>query len=364
MKRTNEKIRSKGLFWVMMGIWILGTAAVKDPPTTLTVMFYNVENLFDTLDDPATQDDDFTPMGAKAWNSERYQKKLEDLAKVIASVVEKDHPVLVGLSEVENRQVTEALARTGKLKRVGYRVVHEESPDRRGIDVALLYDPSRFRYLSHKSLPIRFPRDTTRVRDILYVKGRAGDEMLHIFVNHWKSRSGGIRATEQKRIYSAVVLRRAVDSILNFEPQAKIIIMGDFNDEPTNQSVMQILMAANKRKNTGRRDLYNLMYDLHNLHDTGTYSYKGHWLMLDQIIVSYPLLHDRTGWHTRYEGGHIYSSPALLYENPKAGRPVPNRTYAGPNYVGGVSDHLPVYVTFTRIPQEGRKGKHKKRSRR
>jgi len=316
----------------------------KDPPTTLTVMFYNTENLFDIVDDPRTADDEFTPAGKKEWTQERYEKKLEDLAKVISEMLPKGLPDLIGLCEVENRSVTEALARTGKLKKMDYGVVQDDSPDRRGIDVALLYNPGKFKYLSHRSIAIRFPRDTTRVRDILYVKGRAGGEMMHIFVNHWKSRSGGVQATEQKRVFSAVVLRRTIDSILNFEPQAKIIIMGDFNDEPTNMSIMQILMAADKRKNTGRRDLYNLMYDMHNLHDTGTYSYKGSWLMLDQIIVSYPLLQDKNGWHTGYDGGHIFSEEWMLYDNPKAGRPVPNRTYAGPAYTGGISDHLPVLL--------------------
>ena len=336
----------------------------KDPPR-LTVIFYNTENLFDTVDDPATADDAFTPSGAKAWTRERYEKKLEDLARVIAGVVPKGHPAIIGLAEVENRQVLEDLVHTGKLKKADYGIVHEDSPDRRGIDVALLYDPAMFRYLSHRAIRISFPRDTGKVRDILYVKGRADGEMLHIFVNHWKSRHGGIRATEQMRVYTAVVLRRAVDSILNFEPQAKILIMGDLNDEPTNMSVMQILMAANKRKNIGPRDLYNLMYDLHNLHDTGTYSYKGTWLMLDQIILSYPFLSDRSGWHTGYTGGHIFSQEGMLYENPKAGRLVPNRTYGGKNYFGGISDHLPVYCTFEKgAPGTSkRKQKRKKRQR-
>ncbi len=350
--------------FLLLTIFILVAFGVqaKDPPR-LTVMFYNTENLFDTVDDPATDDDAFTPAGKKEWTQERYTKKLEDLAKVITGVLPKGSPDLIGLSEVENRKVLEDLIHTGKLKKVDYGIIHEESPDRRGIDVALLYNPGRFRYLSHRRLPIRFPRDTTKVRDILYVKGRADGEMLHIFVNHWKSRSGGLRATEQKRIFSAVVLRRAVDSILNFEPQAKIIILGDFNDEPTNMSIMQILMAADKRKNIGRRDLYNLMYDMHNLHDTGTYSYKSSWLMLDQIILSYPLLQDKNGWHTGYNGGHIFSEEWMLYDNPKAGRPVPNRTYGGPSYFGGISDHLPVYCSLEKPALTNSKKKKRRRRR-
>ena len=331
----------------------------KQPPR-LVVMFYNTENLFDTINDPRTLDDEFTSSGKLHWTPERYEKKLKDIAKVITDIGPKGLPDLIGLSEVENRSVLEDLISTGKLKRAGYGIVHEDSPDIRGIDVALLYKRKTFQYLEHRSIPIHFPRDTMKVRNILYVKGKAGGETFHIFVNHWKSRNGGEKATEQKRVFSAVVLRRAVDSILNFEPDARILIMGDFNDEPTNMSIMQILNATNKRKNTGRRDLYNLMYDLHNLHDTGTYSYKGHWNMLDQIIVSFNFLQDKKGWHINYDGGHIFSEDWMLYENPKAGRKVPNKTYGGPNYYGGVSDHLPVFCIFIK-PSEGRR-KNKKSS--
>ncbi len=355
-----NEIMKKGLWITWIFLLTATLLPAKDPPR-LTVMFYNTENLFDTVDDPTTADDEFTPSGAKAWTEERYRKKLEDLSKVIAGVVPKGLPALIGLAEVENRRVVEDLARTGRLRKEKYGIVHEESPDKRGIDVALLYDPARFRYLSHHAISVHFPRNQTKVRDILYVKGRADGEMLHIFVNHWKSRSGGKKATEQMRIFTAVVLRRAVDSILNFEPQAKIIIMGDFNDEPTNTSIMQILMAADKRKNISRRDLYNLMYDMHNFHDTGTYSYKSRWLMLDQIILSYPFLLDKTGWHTDYAGGHIFSQEGMLYDNPKAGRPVPNRTYGGNNYFGGISDHLPVYCTLERSPTTDQKQKRKRK---
>ncbi len=320
----------------------------KQPPR-LVVMFYNTENLFDTINDPKTRDDEFTPSGQEHWTPVRYEKKLKDISKVITDVTPHKLPDLIGLSEVENLTVLKDLVHTGKLKKTDYGIVHEDSPDLRGIDVALLYKKETFKTITHRSISIHFPHDTMKVRNILYVKGKAGGETLHLFVNHWKSRYGGVKATEQKRVYSAVVLRRTVDSILNFEPEARILIMGDFNDEPTNMSIMQMLNATNKRKNIGRRDLYNLMYDLHNLHDTGTYSYKGHWDMLDQIIVSYPFLQDTKGWHTNYQGGHIFSEEWMLYDNPKAGRKVPNRTYAGPIYFGGVSDHLPVYCVFVKL---------------
>jgi len=320
-----------------------------DKNKIFTVISYNVENLFDIIDDPATLDDEFTPEGSKNWTFKRYQKKLTGLAKVLSSINKRELPEVIGLCEVENERVLKDLSNTGKLKRGDYGIIHHDSPDKRGIDVALLYRKDAFTPVEVRNLPIHFPRDTTRVRDILLVKGKTDHSgILYIFVNHWKSRSGGQKQTEQKRMYSAVVLRKAIDSILNFEPEAKIISMGDFNDEPTNASIYTILGAGNKRKNRGSRDLYNLMYDNHNLGDVGTYHYKGRWDMLDQIIISQSLLKDKKGYHTSFEGGKIFKEDWILYDNPKADALVPNKTYGGDIYFGGISDHLPVYVVLWR----------------
>lgn len=321
----------------------------KDKGNLFTVVSYNVENLFDTINDPLTLDDEFTPSGSKSWTFDRYKKKLVDLAKVISSINKSELPEIIGLCEVENEKVLSDLAGTGKLKRGNYGIIHHDSPDKRGIDVALLYRGDAFTPLEIKNLPIHFRRDTTQVRDILLVKGRTDNsEVFYFLLNHWKSRSGGRSQTEQKRMYSAVVLRKAIDSILNFEPNAKIISMGDFNDEPTNTSIYYILRAGNKRKNLEQRDLYNLMYDQHNLGDVGTYHFQGNWNMLDQIIVSPMLLKDHKGYHTTYDGGKIFKKEWMLYDNPKAGAQVPNKTYGGDTYFGGISDHLPVYLILNR----------------
>ncbi|NOY36929.1 MAG: hypothetical protein GXO83_05080 [Chlorobi bacterium] len=330
--------------------WNLNTAGQTK---RFEVVFYNVENLFDTDNDPATNDDAFTPEGINHWTNDRYKKKLEDVATVLGKINPKHLPDLIGLCEVENTKVLKDLTAVRPLKKRGYRVVHEDSPDSRGIDVGLLYNPESFSYISHRIIPVNYPRDTLKGRDILYIKGKVSGENIHIFVNHWKSRRGSARATEQKRIYNAVLVRRAVDSIFNTEPSARIIIMGDFNDEPTNMSILNVLNATNKRKNISPRDLYNLMYDAHNLSDTGTYSYKGKWNMLDQIIVSRAFLDNTKGWHTTYDGGHIFSDDFMLYYNAKADQYVPGKTYGGSTYYGGISDHLPVYVIFE-------KGKKKK----
>jgi len=313
-----------------------------------TVLFYNVENLFDTLDNPDKIDEEFTPDSEKMWNSERYEKKLNDLARVIKSASPSELPEVVGLCEVENEKVLQDLVRTDDLRKGEYGIVHIESPDVRGIDAALLYRTGEFTVTEEKALPVVFTYDSTETtRDILYVRGNTRDnETMHIYVNHWSSRRGGLKETEAKRIFAAVTLRKEIDLLMNRENDARIIIMGDFNDEPTNNSIFGMLMANNKKKNASSRDLYNLMYDMHNDDNKGTYNYRGNWNMLDQIIISQPLLSPESGLHTSFDGGKIFSSEWMMYNDERLGQAVPSRTYGGPNYYGGISDHLPVYVVF------------------
>jgi len=311
------------------------------------IMSYNVENLFDTLDTPGTDDIEFTPSSKKLWNTEKYNKKLTDLAQVISSTGKAALPDIVGLIEVENRKVIEDLINTSSLKPGGYGIVHEESPDARGIDVALIYRKDRFKYEGHVKIPVAFPFDSIeKTRDILYVHGRAPDGMdLHFFVNHWSSRVGGEKETEPKRMYCAVALRRSVDLLLSRDSKARIIIMGDFNDEPTNRSVMAVLQASNKQKNISVGEFYNLMYNKHNLTPEGSYYYRGNWNMLDHIIVSHSLLNVKGSYGCKYDSGQILKAEWMLYKA-KGGEISPNRTYGGDQYFGGISDHLPVYVVL------------------
>jgi predicted extracellular nuclease len=314
------------------------------------VMSYNVENLFDTLDTPGFDDIEFTPVSKKQWNTEKYNKKLIDLAKVIAAVGKENLPDVVGLVEIENRKVLEDLINVPSLKAGGYGIVQEESPDARGIDVALLYRKDRFKYEGHVKIPVAFPFDSTeRTRDILYVYGKAPDgQNLHFFVNHWSSRNGGERETEPKRMYCAVALRRNLDLLLSRDSQARIIIMGDFNDEPTNRSIMNVLQASNKRKNISVGEFYNLMYDKHNLTPEGSYFYRGNWNMLDQIMISQTLLNAASGYKLKYDSGQIFKEDWMLFKA-KNGEVSPNRTYGGDNYYGGISDHLPVFVVLESV---------------
>lgn len=319
-------------------------SSVKD--NEFTVAFYNTENLFDTLDDPDTYDEEFTPHGDKKWDPERYRKKLSDISRVLSSLHTGELPELIGLAEVENQNVLEDLLQTEHFEEAFYGIIHHNSPDVRGIDVALLYRADAFDLLSARFIPIRFPFDPeSKVRDILYAKGVSGPDTLHVFVNHWKSRSGGREETENKRIFSAKVLKSKTDSILNRNPDAKIIAMGDFNDEPVNRSLYKTLQAKDPAELQQGTRLYNLMIPADEK-DKGTYNYKYEWYMLDNLIVSKAFLKNGKGYTIAPEQVHIFNPPWLMYDHPKAGMKIPNRTYGGDNYYGGISDHLAIYGTF------------------
>jgi len=319
---------------------------LTSPRNSLTVVFYNVENLFDITNDPNTNDDEFTPESPKQWNDEKYQKKISDLAKVLSSVNEKELPVLIGLAEVENSKVLEDLVASSRLKKGKYGIAHFDSKDERGIDVALLFNTEKIELLDSRAIPVIFSKDIQdKTRDILYARCRIkGENVYHIFVNNWPSRSPNEQDSEIKRITAAVTLRKEVDNILNFDNNARIIIMGDFNDEPTNRSLCQILNASNKRKNISYRDLYNLMYDAHNLSGEGSLTYKDTWQMFDQIIVSQALLAKGPGYYLTCNDGKIFRNEQVLVKDPATGTETINRTYTKDTYNGGVSDHLPVYV--------------------
>ncbi len=306
----------------------------------LTVVFYNVENLFDTIDAPDKRDDEFTPDSIKKWGTKRYTKKLKDISKVLCAISPEDLPELIGLCEVENRAVVKELVATGQLADEQYNIVHHESPDIRGIDVALAYRTDAFKVLTHEAIPIRFPDNPKhKTRDILYVKGKARKDVLHIFVNHWPSRIGGTAKSEPNRVYVASVLRHKVDSVFTTDPDANIIIMGDMNDEPANKSISETLNASDNPGNS----LYNLMYPLDS-DQKGTYNFRGNWNMLDNLIVSNNLLHKKRGYKTAPDAGCVFHQPFMEYHGKKGMSP--NRTYGGSNYYGGISDHFPVYVVL------------------
>lgn len=315
------------------------TSAKKTLRNEYTVISYNVENLFDTVDDPKIPDEEFLPTSEKKWDSERYQKKLNDLVRVITEINPKELPEIVGLVEVENRTVLEDLTLTGALKNQKYGIIHEESPDYRGIDVALIYRQDAFQEVSHETLPVVFPDDPEfKTRDILHVTGKIKKKTVHIFVNHWPSRIGGDEKTEPKRVLAASVLKSKTDQILAEDPSARIIIMGDMNDEPANKSLYETLGAESP--DSGAR-LVNLMMP-DDAKSMGTYFYSGNWNMLDNLVVSDALIKGKR-FRVVDDKGFIFTNDWMTFTN-KNGAKTPNRSYVGNKYVAGVSDHFPVYL--------------------
>ncbi|HOY38446.1 MAG: endonuclease/exonuclease/phosphatase family protein [Bacteroidales bacterium] len=309
-------------------------------------MFYNVENLFDIYNDSLKNDDEFLPDQAKYWTASKYYTKLNHIYQVIVAVGEWELPDIIGLSEIENRIVLEQLIEKTPLYKTKYKIIHYESPDPRGIDVALLYKPSSFKPLYSEPIRIVFPGSTSGgTRDILYVKGIINNnDTLHIFINHWPSRWGGQMETEDKRMHCATVVHHKTDSILKANPNSNIIISGDLNDYPTDKSLQECLKAQSSLEKIENKKLYNLSYYLQETKHLGTHKHDGHWGVLDQIIVSGALLNGTGGLITSTENIFILDKPFILEEDEKNTGLQPFRTYAGYKYLGGFSDHLPTYI--------------------
>ena len=310
------------------------------------IMFYNCENFFDIYDDPEKRDDDFTPDGIKHWTKKKYEEKLLHISRVITAVGGGKPPELVGLCEVENQFVLEQLTTKSPLKVFGYKIIHYESPDHRGIDVALLYQPSKFTPVFTQKIPVNFPEDMGKpTRDILYVKGLlTNGDTLNVFVNHWPSRWGGMLATEPKRMFVASILRSKADSIMKANPNAYIIMMGDLNDFPTNKSLTETFHALHDFDTIKPTEFYNLSWYLQEVKHEFSHRYHGEEGILDQMIVSGTLLDTTNTVYTTPDNAHIYNAPFLLEDDKHGPGKVPFRTYIGMKYHGGYSDHLPPYI--------------------
>ena len=255
-------------------------------------MFYNVENLFDTIDDPKRNDNSFLPSSDKKWNTNKYFNKLSQLERVFQSANSNKMPNIIGLSEVENLTVIEDLLKQPFFSNHTYSIIHQESPDMRGIDCAILFDKN-FSLIKSDFLTVKIPGSKKPTRDIVYVQLKIKNDIINIFVNHWSSRWGGTKETEHKRIYAANVLKKYIED--NIRKKEKIIIMGDFNDYPSNSSLKNILLKTKKNK------LTNLMSNL----DCGSYNYKGKWGWLDQIIVSSSFLNDKNNFVVKNYGAFV-----------------------------------------------------------
>ncbi|MCL2097579.1 MAG: endonuclease [Bacteroidales bacterium] len=306
------------------------------------VMFYNVENFFDPFDDPKTQDEEFTPTGKKRWTWQRLAQKRSGIAKTIIAAGEGDAPVLVGFAEVENFLVLKQLVEQTPLARIGYGIVHHDSPDPRGIEVALLYRNDRFKLLHRHFYKLRLPSGSSRTREILYAKGVLDSrDTLHVLVNHWPSKLGNAQQSLAKRMTAARKAKAICDSIFGVNPSANILVMGDFNDSPESLPIVKGLAALPPDTLIINNRLYNLMLPLAKRGE-GSYKYKSEWEMIDLFFVSGNMLLQSNG--IKYKNAYIFKADFLLEEDKKHHGKRPFRTYEGMKYLGGVSDHLPVVM--------------------
>ncbi|PKP48949.1 MAG: endonuclease [Bacteroidetes bacterium HGW-Bacteroidetes-11] len=338
------------VFPVLLFLFIAGShqsiAQNKESkPEEFRIMFYNVENLFDPFDDTLKNDAEFLPGGMRGWTWKKFEKKLQNTSKVIISTGGWRPPEIVGFCEVENRFSLIQLLKRTPLERFGYQIVHEESNDFRGIDVALIYRPDKFKKLYHRAIPVIFEGDTAATtRDILYVKGLAGTDTLHVFINHWPSKYGGASATIPRRRDAALALRRVVDSLNAVVTHPLIVITGDFNDTPEDESVLTHLGAQLKEPATEGPFLFNLMGPFLGKWDTGTHKFREEWSIIDQFIVSSALLRKTEGLKLSDKKAEIVRFPFLIEEDRTHNGTKPYRTYNGMRYQGGFSDHLPILL--------------------
>ena len=336
-------------FFVLLPVTHAQSQDIKRELVPVCIGFYNVENLFDTINDPRKRDDDFTPDGSNRWNSARYWEKQDRLSEVIFKMgleITPDGPAVLGLCEVENEAVLIDLANQERIRDRNYQVVHYESPDRRGIDVALMYQPKYFRYISSKAYPTRVGgEDGFLTRDQLLVTGELLGERMHFIVAHWPSRRGGERRSRPLRIDAANVARHIMDSILDAEPGAKIMMMGDLNDDPVDISVRRHLRSTGNKSRLSEDQLFNPFVEFHR-RGVGTLAWRDSWNLFDQILLTPALINDDLSTF-KFHRAEVFNRPFLRQPSGRF-QGYPFRSYGGGVYLGGYSDHFPVYVILLR----------------
>lgn len=326
----------------------VGCAQTKNLSTSppITVSLYNCENFFDTKDDPNKKDDEFLPESPMKWDETRFMNKLNKVAQVLDSTVDGPGlPALVGLVEIENKFVLDELLAKSQFKDKSYGNLCTDSPDERSIDVGLLYDKSVFTLVDFKEInATNLSLADYKTRNVLFATLKAiNGDVFYVFVNHWPSRREGEKESEPRRIYAAEQVRNKINEIQKKDKNAKIIVMGDFNDHPDNNSILNTLKASDKPKS--KADLYNAYYTL-DKEKQGTHYFDKEWRVLDQIIVSQGLLNAKKGYKFNPKHAYILKKDFVLFKNNKTGEVKPNRTYSGEKYHNGYSDHLSVYITL------------------
>lgn len=345
-------LRKVKLFAVIMLLGIMSANAQQQFKMAL-VGFYNLENLFDTINDPNKNDEEFLPNGKNAWNTQKYTAKLHNMAYAISTIgtdksdrfYSPEGLAVLGLCEMENRTVLEDLVAQPEIADRNYQIVHYESPDRRGVDVALVYNPKYFKLTNSKSYRLVVPNQPDFIsRDQLVVTGILDDEEMSFIVMHWPSRYGGEKKSLPGRMAAASLCRHIADSILADNPKAKIVMMGDYNDYPTNKSILEGLRAKGKVSEMKDDDFFNPMWKMHK-NGEGTNYYRDVKGVLDQCIITPALLKDENDPFATYQlFKPMVHSKEFLKQHEGRYNGYPWRSFAGGVWLGGYSDHFPVYL--------------------
>jgi hypothetical protein len=336
------------IFFLVLPFWSTFSIAQEKQSGSYiaAVGFYNVENLFDTLNTVDVDDEEFTPTGKNQWNSQRYFEKLDRLSEVIAQLgmdLTPDGIAVLGLAEIENKSVIQDLISTDRLKNRGYQIVHYDSPDKRGVDVGLIYSPKYFKVESSKSFTLKLEgRDDFFTRDQLLVSGDFHGERVHFIVAHWPSRRGGEKKSSPLREAAADLARSIIDSILVAEgPKAKVIFMGDLNDDPVNKSMTVHMKSVGQKEKVKEGNVYNPFEDFYKK-GIGTLAYQDAWNLFDQIVMTPAFIDEQEKGFVYYKA-KVFNKPFLMQSSGRF-KGYPFRSFAGGQYLGGYSDHFPTYI--------------------
>lgn len=337
----------KKLFLVLFSFCFLGYFAYGQEKKVKVygTAFYNLENLFDTINNNGKYDEEFSPKGGRQWNGTKYRSKLDNMAYVISQMANKyipEGPAFIGVAELENRSVLEDLVKRDPIRSWGLDIVHYDSPDRRGVDVGLLYNPNQFKVLHSASHRLVIPENPNFLtRDQLVVTGLLGGDKVSVIVNHWPSRLGGEEKSSPLREAAAALTKHIADSLLREDPNAGVIIMGDLNDDPMNKSVKDVLGAKAEKESVTVNGFYNPFWNIL-AKGVGTLAYRGEWNLFDQIILSENLLNDTLN-PLKYWKAEVLNKPFLMNEEGQY-KGYPKRTFAGGVFLNGYSDHFPTIV--------------------
>ena len=336
---------------LLLSLCLIGAMLVAFAQKPYKVVFYNLENLFDTINDPNKNDEEYLPEGARKWTTYRYNQKLANMSRVLFDIAAEDRnfPAVIGVSEIENRLVLEDLLATQKLERTNYRIVHYDSPDRRGVDCAFFYRPDQFKLEGSEAHKISFPgQPNFLTRDLVAMWGKIEGEPFYFIVSHWPSRLGGKDRSQHSRDFVAAKCKHICDSVRTANPATKVVIMGDFNDDATDKSVTDVLGAKGNLKKLEKNDMYNPFYAMLKA-GYGTLAYRDAWNLFDNIVMSENLATGSTGALKvqKKEGakfyGNIFIRPYMVQQEGQY-KNYPLRSFVGSNFQNGYSDHFPVYI--------------------